>query len=101
MQKVSDAMKENKKDEIMERSKHFYRERDQLVKLIEECGEAITAISKLMLNVGSWDNAMEEIADVSVMVQQIKQYGPNQDVIEDIEYRKLLRLEERMNSVQS
>ena len=94
-------MKENKKDEIMERSKYFYKERDQLLKMVEECGEAITAISKLLINVGSWDNVMEEIADVSVMVQQVKQYGPNQEVIEDIEYRKLLRLEERMNNVQS
>ena len=91
-------MKENKKDEIMEKAKYFYRERDQLIKLMEECGEAITAISKLMLNIGSWDNVMEEIADVSVMVQQIKQYGPNQEVIEVIEYKKLLRLEERMEN---
>ena len=91
-------MKENKKDEIMEKAKCFYRERDQLIKLMEECGEATTAISKLMLNIGSWDNVMEEIADVSVMVQQIKQYGPNQEVIEVIEYKKLLRLEERMEN---
>lgn len=54
-----------------------YGKAHQTVKFVEECAEAITAIQKLQQVdnsedcVRAYDNLLEEIADVRIMVQQM------------------------------
>ena len=51
----------------------YYGYESQIDQMCEECAEFIVARSKVRRNVpGSWDNLIEEIAGISIMVDQMK-----------------------------
>lgn len=69
----------------------------QLVVLQEECAELIQAASKIQrygINHDTYDNFVEELADVSIMIQQMKSWLHN-DLTGEIE-AKLQRQKERI-----
>lgn len=61
----------------------------QQVVAMEECGELIQAISKSIR--GKEHNIEEEIADVEIMIQQLKMIF-DKDKVEKIKQQKLYRL---------
>ena len=66
----------------------------QQIVAMEECGELIQAISKKLRGIES--NLEEEIADVEIMLEQLKLIADNK-AIEEIKESKLKRLEKRLN----
>lgn len=79
----------------------------QTNQLIEECAELIQAINKykrkhiggqpLDVQVSTWNQVVEEIADVEVMLCQIKQlFGITEHEVEDVAERKIERTMMRM-----
>lgn len=97
------------RQEIMQKAIRHYGIDSQLIKMQEECGELITAISKYFIaaredNPETWvemtENVREEIADVNIMIQQMKRYGGlNTARINEIEEYKLKRLQKRLEDV--
>lgn len=69
----------------------------QLTIAIEECSELIQAISKFWRD-GEVDNLREEIADVSIMIEQLALYF-GKDEVDEIKDWKLKRLQERLEDV--
>lgn len=72
-----------------------YGQSSQMIVAMEECSELIQAISKYLR--GRETNLEEEIADVEVILEQLK-IMCNETLVEVIKERKLNRLEQRLNS---
>lgn len=74
----------------------YYGYESQIDQMCEECGEFIVARSKVRRNVpGSWENLIEEIADISIMVDQMKLII-GEDTINEIRAQKIRRQLERI-----
>ena len=67
----------------------------QVNMMYEECGELITAISQFKRGRTSHHDVMTELADVSIMVEQIATMMNYED-FEKEKDRKLMRLRERL-----
>lgn len=70
----------------------------QIDKMMEECGELIQAICKMRQDVDSldkWDHVAEEVADVQIMVNQMKLILGEKNVGK-YENEKLVRLQKRI-----
>lgn len=80
---------------------NHYGKENQTTKFVEECAEAITAVQKLKQVdssedcVEAYDNLLEEIADVRIMVEQMIQLH-SELAINAIIDRKLKRQLHRM-----
>ena len=72
-----------------------YGEAAQQIVAMEECSELIQAISKKLR--GRESNVEEEIADVEIMVEQLRLMS-NSSLVDKIKEEKLQRLEQRLNS---
>jgi len=73
----------------------FFGDKAQSIKGIEECGELIVALAKHLNNVGPVVNVLEEIADVFVIVGQLRViYGAEQ--VDSIMERKVAALEKKI-----
>lgn len=67
------------------------------MQLVEECGELLDVIAKSYRNRAGKDDIITELADVSIMVEQMAFfYGLGEFRAE--KERKLLRLKERLSS---
>lgn len=68
----------------------------QYVKLCEEIGELLQAASKVLI--GKWhkDRLAEEIADVEIMLEQVKVAYNLESHVLDMKEQKLKRLERRL-----
>ena len=74
-----------------------YGRKPQLEMLQEECAELIQAVSKY--NRGkSFDNIAEEIADVEIMIEQIKYLFLCGNEVEQIKVEKIARQIKRIES---
>lgn len=88
--------------EISEK-KHLYNEvlnkyglSAQLFMVMEECGELLNVLAKAKRNRAGRDEIITELADVSIMVEQMAFfYGENEYLVE--KERKLQRLKERLS----
>ena len=79
-----------------------YGEANQLNQLQEELAELIVAINKYRRNADNITNLVEEIADVEIMLRQIKYLlALNPDYLEGIRINKLLRQEGRIKEEKS
>ena len=64
----------------------------------EEMGELIQALSKDLRGQGDMGNVVEEIVDVSIMLEQLKIiYDVDKEVLNRVTYRKLTKLQNRIN----
>ena len=76
-----------------------YGEHSQMIKCVEECSELQRAISRTILdqpigNIKPRDNFNEELADVAIMLQQMKQTTYfDKNLFEYFKEEKLKRLE--------
>lgn len=69
----------------------------QMVIVMEECSELQKEISKIIREKGDLENLAEEIADVEIMLEQIKLHFSIGAMVEGIKAKKLTRLEKRVN----
>lgn len=82
-------MTEEQKEKCLKIIEH-YGFKNQLGILTEELAELIQAVSKVNRNDDKiTENFIEELADVSIMIEQIKQ------VLSDVEYLKFLTIQSR------
>lgn len=65
----------------------------QLVVAVEELSELTKEITKFIRNKGNIDHLAEEVADVEIMVEQVKLIFNVQDKVEQSKLLKLQRLE--------
>lgn len=92
------------KDALLKIAKH-YGYKEQLGQLQEECGELIVAAHKQAKKEGGdWlisDNFIEEVADVEIMIEQLKLLFKIQEPVEGIKTAKICRQLERIDKEES
>lgn len=79
---------------VLEQAIAVFGERAQEEKAIEELAELICAIAHK--HCGRDSNITEEIADVEIMLEQLKMINNNRLSIEEIRKEKVARLAERI-----
>lgn len=79
---------------VLETAIRVFGERAQEEKAIEELAELICAIAHK--HCGRDANIAEEIADVEIMLEQLKMINNCQEEVNGIKYHKLMRLQERI-----
>lgn len=72
-----------------------YGQSAQMIVAMEECSELIQAISKKLR--GRETNVEEEVADVEIMLEQMRLMSDS-SLVDKIKEEKLQRLEQRLNS---
>ena len=85
--------------EIFKKAIETYGEREQSAVAMEECAELIRAINKYHRKDSNENrkNLIEEIADVQIMIEQVKiMYNISEDEIEDAYLGKVFRLIQRL-----
>ena len=93
--------------EILQKAIKKYGTHNQMLKCIEECGELARAVSRILIELSSGDgftteeslaNLQEELADVSIMAEQMLMiFKCEKDVNQYIEFM-LNRLKERLEN---
>jgi len=84
---------------IYQRALVCYGKKAQIMKAIEELGELVTALSRRENNLTGDDPVISEIADVSVMIDQLSIiFGP--DRVQAEKAKKLERLDFRIRSLE-
>lgn len=85
--------------EILQQAIRHYGRQHQQTKAVEELGELQQAILKCLDGRCDLNNLTEEIADVEIVLEQIKMMFPiNEETLKTIKARKILRLKSRMDS---
>ncbi len=90
-------MKYRTKSEIYDAAMKQYGIQSQTMVLCEESGELIQAASKMLRSTDPTDSLKdhlaEEMADVLIMIEQLKRYyGITAGMISNWKYKKLIRL---------
>lgn len=87
---------------VVQNSIKHYGSDLQTTVCMEECSELIQAISKMKRGKGSRDNLIEEMADVMICMEILKQvYGISDNEIQNYVCQKQNRCIERMKSDES
>ena len=93
--------------ETMVEAIHTFGELSQQVKAMEELGELIQACAKVLSSPMHIDNGpevyhlSEEMADVEIMLEQLKIIYKNHGIVDDWRAVKLGRLQRRLNEVKA
>ena len=87
---------------VVKKSIEYYGADLQTVVCMEECSELIQAISKMKRGKDNRDNLIEEMADVMICIEILKQvYGISDNEIQNYVCQKQNRSIERMKSDES
>lgn len=89
-------MEKKKRIELYQKALSKWGEEPQLNMVYEEIGELLTALSRFKRGRANHSDIMTELADVSIMVEQIATLMNYEDFETEKDY-KLTRLEERLN----
>lgn len=84
-----------REDVICHTALEHYGVHSQIVKCMEECGELIQALARNMSGEENAENVAEELADVEIMLMQMKMVFGRQKVYR-VRAQKLARLKMRM-----
>lgn len=83
--------------EVYEAAVAKWGEEMQMLVAIEEMSEVVKALTKWLRGTGTKDDVAEEIADATIMLEQLRLiFGINEEVCEAMD-AKIERLRERMN----
>lgn len=93
-------MIEKDKLEIYDKAICSYGINAQKWMLVEECGELLNALAKNIHGRGSFEELNTELADVSIMVEQIAYFYGYDKFLKEKEF-KLNRLKERIDKHES
>ena len=83
--------------DVLKRAIQTYGETSQEIVAMEECGELIQSISKNFRGVGKVEDVVEELADVLIMIEQLKviYHIEDKEIYDAIEF-KVNRLKRRI-----
>lgn len=88
-------MEVSRRRQIYEKALVKWGFENQLWMVTEECGELLNAIGKMRRERVTREDVITELADVTIMCEQIAQYMGYDDYTKEME-RKLVRLKERL-----
>lgn len=88
-------MEVSRRRQIYEKALVKWGFENQLWMVVEECGELLNAIGKMRRERVKREDVITELADVTIMCEQIAQYMGYDDYTKEME-RKLGRLKERL-----
>lgn len=88
-------MSENERDDIYKKAITKWGDVAQINMVYEECGELVTALARYMRGRATEDEVITEVADVSIMAEQLAVLFGKEKFNEEKE-RKLKRLKERL-----
>ncbi len=83
-------------NQICKRAVNTYGKTAQLIMAMEEMSELIQALSKDIRGETDIENIAEEIADVEIMLTQLKIIFDCKEQVNSQKFRKISRLEERL-----
>ena len=86
-------------EELLKRAVNHFGGEMQIVIMMEEMAELIQALSKRLR--GDDSNINEEMADVEIMLSQMKLYLGNTEEVKTIKEEKLKRLKERLDNLEA
>ena len=86
-----------KEYEIESAAIKLYGEENQLIVAIEEMSELIKELTKHMRGQDNVESISEELADVSIMLEQIQIIFKNQAAVKVWKEKKLIRLDARLH----
>lgn len=92
-------MTKNKINKLYQQAWELFGTEKQLVVAMEECAELIKELSKAIRGNPNSMYIAEEIADVEIMLEQIKQHFALQPVVVGFKEEKQKRLKERLKAV--
>lgn len=92
-------MIKNKINKLYEQAWEQFGTEKQLVVAMEECSELIKELSKAIRGNSNEMNIAEEIADVEIMTEQIKEHFGLQTVVKGFKVEKQRRLRERIKAM--
>lgn len=78
-----------------------YGEDSQITKAVEEMAECIQAICKVCLGGEDFSNLAEEIADATIMLEQLRIIFNNNEEVCRYMDEKIIRLDEKLRGVDS
>lgn len=84
------------KENILQSAINVYGEQPQMIVAMEEMAELIKELSKYIRGENNLEHIAEEIADVEIMIEQLKLIFNCFDEVEKWEEKKLKRLEKRL-----
>lgn len=84
--------------EVLHRALDTYGSRAQVVMVFEEMSELQKELCKYLRGRGSFEHIAEEIADVEIMLEQMKMLFCCADEVRDVRRRKVERLKERLDN---
>ena len=80
-------------NEIYEKLLKKYTLNKQYVVAIEELAELQKELTKALRSKGDIDHIAEEIADVEIMIEQLKYYNRESQLFQKVEYWKLKKMQ--------
>mgnify|MGYP004603545677 CR=1 FL=1 len=83
--------------EVLQEALDTYGSTLQVVMVFEEMGELQKELCKYLRGRGSFDHIAEEIADVEIMLEQMKMLFYCANEVRDVRRRKVERLKERLD----
>lgn len=83
-------------NEVLRRAVEVFGLEKQIIKCVEELSELQKELCKVSLGQGKIENVVEEVADVEIMIKQIKLGLLLHSEVEGVKAQKLLRLEENL-----
>lgn len=86
------------KENILQSAINIYGEQPQMIVAMEEMAELIKELSKNIRGENNLENISEEIADVEIMIEQLKLIFNCFDEVEEWEEKKLKRLKMRLEN---
>lgn len=89
-------MELSKRKEVYEQALQKWGVENQLWMVTEECGELLNVIGKMRRERVTREDVITELADVTIMCEQIAQFIGYDDFLVELD-RKLERLKQRLN----
>lgn len=83
--------------EVLQRALDTYGSRAQVVMVFEEVSELQKELCKYLRGLGSFEHIAEEIADVEIMLEQMKMLFFCANDVREVRKRKVERLKERLD----
>lgn len=84
--------------EVLQRALDNYSSQAQIVMVFEEMSELQKELCKYLRGLGSFEHIAEEIADVEIMLEQLKMLFCCADDVRDVRRRKVERLKVRLDN---
>lgn len=85
------------KNELFERARSHYGLKQQVIVAIEELSELQKELTKFLRLKADYDHIAEEIADVEICCEELKQYFKLHNIVGTWKSQKLQRLQSRID----